>query len=267
MIINKAIIKYHEENRYSDIFNEPQLLGKKLHVENVIRTSGAIADFLHSDVDRKFLSLCAEHHDDGRVDQFHLLGKFWDTLVSHNSLGVDRFNRFLLNSEDFTVDNSVNIFRDVICYHGREWLANLSSDSLAYIKIISAADDFENACSCVSYLLKEVETDAKGYISNNPQADQTFVSDFVFEHFKNGEKFDKIRHCTTYGEYILFAGTLATNCIKKYGSIAKVALLQPGYGYSSIIEGFRDVFEKTLTTEMANKAYDVLFSMITPSRV
>lgn len=262
MKINKCIMKYHNENRYTDIFQEEGLLGKREHIKNVIGTSLAIADFQHSDVDREFLSICAEHHDDGRVDQYHLLGKFWDTEVSHNSLGIDRFNKFLMNQDDFTIDTSIDIFRDVILYHGRMHLVNLSPESAKYVELVTAADDFENACSCVSYLVREVETDAKGYISENPEADQTHVSDFVFEHFKNGEKFDKMKYCTTYGEYILFAATLATNCIKKYGDIAKTALSQPGYGYDSILLGFKDVFEKTLSTEMAEKSYEVLSSMI-----
>ena len=139
---------------------------------------------------------------------------------------------------------------------------NLSPESKEYVEIITAADDFENACSCVSYLVHEVETDAKGYISKNPEADQTEVSNFVFDHFKDGVKFDKMKYCKTYAEYVLFAATLATSCIKKYGEIAKVALQQPGYEYDTILDGYKDVFRKTLTSEMADKAYDVLASMI-----
>ena len=262
MKINEAIIKYHEKNRYTDIFQAEGLLGKKEHIKNVITLSRTLADYLHSDLDRNFLDICSEHHDDGRVNQYELLGKFWDTKISHNSLGIDRFNKFLIDEGDFTVDTSLEIFRDVILYHGRMKLANLSPESKKYVEIVTAADDFENVCSCISYLLKEVETDAKGYISNNPQADQTFVSDFVFEHFKNGEKFDKIKYCNTYAEYILFVATLAIDCIKKYGNLAKLALSQPGYGYSSIILGFKDIFEKTLSSDMAKDSYKFLSSSI-----
>lgn len=260
--INQSILKYHNENRYYNIFNKEGLYGKKQHVENVIKTALAISDLRHVNVNREFLSICAEHHDDGRVDQFRLLGKFWDTEVSHNVLGIDRLDRFLMKQENVVIDNSVNILRDVILYHGRMFLADLSPESKKYVEIVSAADDFENACSCVSYLVKEVETDAKGYIEANPNADQKKVSDFVFEHFKRGEKFDKARYCTTYAEYVLFAATLATSCIKAYGNVAEIALKQSSYGYPSIIEGYRDVFNKTLSPEMAKKAFDVLSSMI-----
>ena len=262
VVINKAILSYHEANRYKNIFQGEGLLGKKEHIKNVIRTSQAIADFRHSNVDREFLEICAEHHDDGRVDQYRLLGKFWDTEVTHNALGLDRFNQFLLGLGEFTIDQTIDIFRDVILYHGRMKLTNLSPESKEYVEIVTAADDFENACSCVSYLVHEVETDAKGYISKNPKADQTAVSNFVFDHFKDGVKFDKMKYCETYAEYVLFAATLATSCIKKYGEIAKVALQQPGYGYDTILAGYKDVFNKTLTPEMADKVYKVLASMI-----
>ena len=261
-VINKAILSYHKANRYETIFRGKGLIGKKEHIKNVIRTSLAIADFRHSNVERKFLSICAEHHDDGRVNQYQLLGKFCDDEVTHNSLGLDRFDQFLLGLEEFTVDETVDIFRNVILYHGRMKMTNLSPESKEYVEIITAADDFENACSCISYLVHEVETDAKGYISKNPKANQTAVSDFVFNHFKEGVKFDKMKYCGTYAEYVLFAATLATNCIKKYGEIAKVALRQPGYGYGTILAGYKEVFSKTLTPELADKAYNVLCSMI-----
>ncbi len=261
--ISKHLASYHEANRYFDIFRgEEPLLVKQEHIKNVRSTALAIAEFQHADVDKYFLSICAEHHDDGRVNQFELIGKFWDTMVTHNVLGIDRIDRFLINSGNEEIDESIQILRDVILYHGRSQLANLSFESKKYVDLITAADTFENACSCVSYLVKEVETDAKGYIAADPSADQKFVSDFVFEHFSTGEMFDKMKYCTTYAEYVLFAATLATSCIKKYNEVAKVALSQPGYGYESIILGYKDVFEKTLSPEMAKKAFEILSSML-----
>lgn len=254
---------YHEANRYFDIFAKDALVGKMEHIKNVISIVRTIAEFEHADIDREFLSICAEHHDDGRVNQYELLGKFWDTKVTHNSLGIDRIDRFLSNyTGKIKIDESINILRDVVLYHGRTQLANLTPESKKYVDLVTAADTFENACSCVSYLVNEVETDAKGYIANNPDADQKFISDFVFEHFSNGEMFDKMKYCTTYAEYVLFAATLATSCIKKYNHVAKVALSQSGYGYSNIISGYKDVFEKTLSSEMAVKAFEVLSSML-----
>lgn len=260
--INPAVLAYHDANRYYDIFSKEWLLGKQKHVENVIALSETIANSLNMDVDMTLLAICAEHHDDGRVNQYEILGKFWDTEISHNVLGLDRLDKFLATQENLEIDYSILILRDVILWHGRMHLMSLNVKTIPYVRIVSAADDFENACSCVSYLVREVETDAKGYIQANPQADQKAVSRFVWEHFEDGEKFDKMKYCSTYAEYVLFAATLATSCIKKYGNVAKVALSQPGYGYSSIIEGYRDVFSKTLTPNMATQAILVIESMI-----
>ena len=260
--INPAVLAYHKANRYYDIFSKEELLGKQAHVKNVIALSKTIANSLGIDVNMTFLKICAEHHDDGRVNQYEILGKFWDTKTSHNVLGIDRLDKFLATRKDLKIDHFVSILRDVILWHGRMRLTNLPAESKPYVDIITAADDFENACSCVSYLVKEVETDAKGYIEKNPQADQKEVSDFVWDHFEKGEKFDKNVYCTTYAEYVLFATTLATNCIKRYGNVAKDALSQPGYGYDSIIEGYRYVFSKTLTPDMAKRAIAVIEEMI-----
>lgn len=260
--INPAVLAYHNANRYCDIFSKEELLGKQEHVKNVITLSKSIANSLRANVNMDFLAICAEHHDDGRVDQYEQLGKFWDSEISHNELGLSRLNTFLASRGISKAGSSLQILRDVILWHGRMHLTDLSAESKTYVEIVTAADDFENACSCVSYLVKEVETDAKGYIQANPQADQKAVSRFVWEHFEDGEKFDKMKYCSTYAEYVLFAATLATNCIKRYGEVAKIALSQPGYGYSSIIEGYRDVFSKTLTPAMATQAIVVIESMI-----
>lgn len=262
MQLSRNLLQYHWQNRYFTIFDCEGLRGKMTHIKRVIEFAHNIARYLHSPVDMKFLAICAEHHDDGRVNQHELLGKFYDGKVSHNTLSIERLNAFLLKCENAVIDESIEIMRDVMLYHGRMQLANLSDASRPYVEIISTADDFENALSCVDYLLKEVENDEKGYIESNPQRDQTEVSDFVFEHFMAGEKFDKMKYCTTYGEYIIFAATLATNCIKRYPDIAKIALLQKDENGKTILVRYKEVFEATLNPEMAEKAFAVLSSKV-----
>lgn len=262
MEINQAIYAYHNDNRYCDIFAEDGLLGKRAHISSVIQITNVILNFsCPPDINKELLTLCAEHHDDGRVNQFKLLGKFWDSEVTHNVLGLDRFDSYLQHLPEVTIDTSISIFRDCILYHGRPALL-ASKESIPYVEIITAADDFENATSAISYLLKEVETDAKGYKHNDPTADQTDCSYFVIDHFARGEKFDKSVHCKTYADYILFAATLATNYINRFGKVAKAIMLQPGHGYPSILEGYRDIFNKTLQPEAAEKAYKVLSDML-----
>lgn len=259
--MNKNLATYHQKNRYYEIFSE--LEGKKKHVEAVIRITRAIAEIQHSTINMELLLVLAEHHDDGRVNQFKLLGKLWDTEVSHNVLGIDRIDRFI-NENDLEVDGEIQMLREVMLYHGRKNLIyNIPEETMEYIDIITAADDFENATSCVSYLISEVDNDEKGYCKKNPELNQKEItSDLVWESFTKGQHFDKIKHCHTYADYVLFAAMLATKCIKQYGSIAKVALMQPGYGFSSILEGFKVTFEKTLTPELADKAYKVMQEML-----
>lgn len=259
-MLNQILMKYHSENRYFDIFTGCNALDtKRLHIEKVIKFVEKLYATMSPTyrIDKDLLLFCAEHHDDGRVDQYRILGKFLDTEVSHCSLGVDRFDRWLQKQPTLiSLDESVQIFRDVMLYHGRQALC-VTDASKPYIEVITGADDLENAASCVSYLIREVETDAKGYIHDRPEADQHEVSEFVFEHFAFGDKFDKIRYCKTYAEYVLFAATLMTSCIRKY-NYAKELLHLPGYGYTSILEGYKHVFETTLNPEMAEKAYSIL---------
>lgn len=260
--IGPTTLAYHNANRYYDIFSKKRLLEKEKHVENVIALSKKIASFLNYDVDMTLLEICAEHHDDGCVDQYELIGNFWDNQILPNALGIFRLRKFMEQQKDVKNDLSLSILHDVILHHGRIHLTDLSDESKPYVEIVSLTDDLENAYSFVSRIIKEVKTDTKGYIKENPKADQKEVSKFVWEHFEDGEKFDEETFCSTYAEYVLFAATLATNCIKQYGEIAKIIFSQPRYGYSSIIEGYRDVFSNTLTPSMATQAIVVIESMI-----
>jgi len=267
--MKKNLKCYHEENRYSEIFRDLTLQDtaletKRIHIENVIKTAKAIADFSHSKVDREMLAVLAEHHDDGRVAQYEILGRFWDNKASHFALGVDRVDQYIV-ANNLEVDEEISLLRKVMMYHGRMHLMfEATAEEKEYIELITAADTFENATSCVSYLIREIFTDAKGYIKEDPQRDQKEVSNMkIWDWYANGDKFDKFKYCHTYADYVLFAATLATNSIKKYGEIATVALMQSGYGYSTILEGFKKTFEYALSPEDANRAYKIISEMVT----
>lgn len=95
MFMNSFINQYHLDNRYFDIFKGSDALdAKRLHVENVIRFAEKLYDKSGVSISKELLLLCAEHHDDGRVDQYRLLGKFWDSEISHNVLGLERFDKY-----------------------------------------------------------------------------------------------------------------------------------------------------------------------------
>ena len=262
MKINESILMYHKMNRYDQIFSKKELMGKRNHIKNIIPLANIIANTLHYDIDSNFLAICSEHHDDGRVDQYELLGNYNDTIISHNVLSINRFNKFLSEHEFHEFDTSIQIFHDVLLYHGRTWLTTLSEESNPYVEIVTIADNFENALSCVSYLLKEVETDAKGYRKKNPCADQKAVSDYVWKHFCEGKKFNKLEYCTTYAEYILFATTLFINCITNYESVAKLAFSQLDYNIPSILESYHTIFQQTLSPKMEKEAYQILVNTL-----
>lgn len=263
--MNESLKSYHLNNRYTDIFSDdvPALATKRIHIQRVKETARAIAQVQRSTVDKELLDVLAEHHDDGRVDQYELLGKFWDTEKHHCVLGAERLEGYLHeNKLDF--DTETNLLWNVMMYHGRLDMAeDVTEREREYIELISAADDFENATSCVSYLIREIETDAKGYVADLTTDDMTKVtSQMIWDCYESGTKYDKLKYCHTYADYVLFAGMLAINCIKRYGKIAKTALQQPGYGYSSILEGFKATFEYALKWNDAVKAYKIMCDVI-----
>ena len=257
--MNSIIYAYHNANRYFDIFKgSPELLRKRLHIENVLKYAEKLFEIEKPNLNKELFLLFSEHHDDGRVNQFEILGNFDDTKVSHGLLGVQRLHRWIQKKydENIIIDFATITLRDVMAYHGSP---NLCYDeyTLPYVELVNAVDEIENSFSCVSYLLDEIAFDKKGYIKNNPKINQKSVSDFVFTSFKSGEKFDKMKYCNTYAEYVLFAATLFINSVNKY-EFAKEIALNEGYGYSSILEGFKDVFSKSLTNDMSQEAYDIL---------
>lgn len=263
--MNEALKSYHESNRYTKIFTDeiPALATKRVHIQRVKETARAIAQVQRSAVNKELLDVLAEHHDDGRVDQYELLGKFWDTELHHCMLGAERLEAYLHDNKlDF--DTETELLWKVMMYHGRLDIAeNVSAEEREYIELISAADDFENGTSCVSYLIREIDTDAKGYVAANPEDNQkTVTSQMIWDCYESGTKYDKLKYCHTYADYVLFAGMLATQCIRRYGSIAKTALQQPGYGYDSILDGFKATFEYALESDDATKAYKIMCDMI-----
>ena len=257
--MNSVIFSYHNTNRYFNIFRgNNELLRKRFHIENVLKYCEMLFEIQKPNLNKELFLISAEHHDDGRINQFEILGNFDDTKVSHNTLGVDRLHKWIQTNtdENLIIDFAIDILRDVMAYHG---IPNLCSDeyTLPYVELVSNVDEIENSFSCVSYLLDEINFDRKGYIKNNPKKDQKYVSDFVFNCFKNGQKFDKMKYCNTYAEYVLFSAVLFINSVNKYEFARKIALKE-GYGYDSIFEGFKYVFSKSLTGIMSKESYNIL---------
>ena len=233
--------------------------------QHVAMVTEYVKYFATEDMDYDLLKFCAEHHDDGRGIQYlDQGGKLDDRKKSHSEYGAELFSNFVQENK-LEMDEEAQICLDTIKYHG--YPGNLedlpiSDTSRKYVSAVRNADQLENAVSCVSYLLINVKYDEKGYIESNPEADQTFVSERVWEFFKKREKFDKMKYCHTYAEYILFASTLATDAVHRLGKIARDIMYAPGYGYTSILEGYKHIFNEVLSKEMAPEAYAIFVNNI-----
>lgn len=255
--MNSTTLEIYGDNHYPEEIFPDEIARKRTHVKMVVKY---VSYFETEEMDHKLLMFCALHHDDGRGIQYiDQEGKLDDNKKSHAEYGAELFLDFVVKN-GLEIDPEAQICLDVIRYHGypgdlRD--LGISDESRKYVEAVRSADQLENAVSAVSYLLINYRYDEKGYIANNPKADQTYVSEKVWEHFKKGEKFDKVKLCNTYAEYILFASTLATDVVKKLGNVARDILYSPGYGYDTIMDGYKKIFEEVLSKEMAPKAYEI----------
>lgn len=263
------IEKYLEDNSLENLFGGEQSFELKIkagHIRAMTDIAMKIAEEIVENIDKKLLYVCCMHHDDGRALQFKLLGSFNDREVSHNALGVDMLDRYIM-AHNVVMTREIQILRNCIYYHGRLHLMGASleydfdEDMMKYVQIVSDADDIENGCiSAVGYLAHEVETDAKGYRRDYPQFER-IIKPELFEFYKNGQWFNKIEYCKSYAEYILFAATLAMKSIKKYGDIAKFAMRNPCYGYDSAVDGYIDLFHRYFSAEDASLASQILLDV------
>ena len=143
----------------------------------------------------------------------------------------------------------------VMKYHGRLDKAHqdgISGVTLSYVEAVTTADRMDLATSCLVYLPANIENNESGF-----QYEHT-IKDVVWENYQKGQLYDLRKVCTTYDEYMLFAATMCTSCLLKYGDIMKKRLLTSGFGYHTILEGYRSLFEKYLLPADASRAYKIL---------
>ena len=197
-------------------------------------------------------------HDIGRFLQYELLGKFDDALVSHHILGEEVLIRAIFKGE-IKISPELDIIRSSIMYHGRieymPYLTDLNNDVKEIIDIVSRIDGLENGCiGAIGYLERECEEDAKNYKKNNPDLDMKKVSPKVLEFYLKGEKFDKMKYCKTYADYVLFANILAITALRgKDRDIAKEALNLECFGYKTALDGYKDLFNKMIEPDLVDK--------------
>lgn len=254
--LERYIDAYLEEmaTKYKD---NKAALDKLSHIKNVT----ALAKIVSTD-DRMAI-IAAKFHDIGRFKQLELLGSFNDGVLLHHYIGEDVVTRAVFNRQ-LSVSKELNAIRQVIQYHGRQvyipYKPELAKGVMELIDVVSRVDGIENGCiGATGYLIREAETDAKGYRKNNPDLDMKSISPEVWDFYSKGQKFDKLKYCKTYADYTLFAAILAIEALKgKDREVAKIAMNIEANGYKSALAGYGDIFSKLVAPEYADKAFEVL---------
>lgn len=222
--------------------NNSAAQGKLKHIKRVVLLTNEICP--NDDLAR----VAAKAHDIGRFPQLEILGGFNDDKVLHHYLGEDFITRAVYQGK-IPPTRELDLIRGVIKYHGREkflpFKEKIPKDARKIINIIGRVDGIENGCiGAIGYLEREARDDVKGYKANNPDMDMKGISPEVFEFFKKGQKFDKMKYCKTYADYTLFAAVLAIEALRGQDrNIAKAAMNISSHGYKNTLEGYNAIFD------------------------
>lgn len=239
--IEKFVDDYLNEmkEKYKD---NPAAREKLSHIKRVVLLVNEICP--NNDLAR----VAAKAHDIGRFPQLDILGSFNDGKVLHHYLGEDFITRAIYQGKLYPT-RELDLIRAVIKYHGREkflpFREQIPEDAKEIINIVGRVDGIENGCiGAIGYLEREARDDVKGYKADNPDMDMKEVSPEVFEFFKKGQKFDKMKYCKTYADYTLFAAVLSIEALRGQDrDIAKAAMNISSHGYKNTLEGYNAVFD------------------------
>lgn len=227
------------DEKYKD---NPAAQEKLKHIKRVVLLVNEICP--NDDLAR----VAAKAHDIGRFPQLEILGGFNDGKVLHHYLGEDFVTRAIYQGK-LSPTRELDLIRGVIKYHGREkflpFKEEIPETAKEIIDIVGRVDGIENGCiGAIGYLEREARDDVKGYKADNPEMDMKEVSPEVFEFFKKGQKFDKMKYCKTYADYTLFAAVLAIEALRGQDrNIAKAAMNMSSHGYKNTLEGYNAIFD------------------------
>lgn len=246
MIISPAILAYHNANRYYEIFRKEIFKETRQTVQSVIQLAEQIRIITASQLDKDMLAILAEHHLDGVVDQYNLLNKFWDNEAPHNVLGYERLQDFFELHPEFDTNNESVAYMADVMLHYKNSNVNSSMEQLSYRELITIAVDFDYAFRNF-FKLSELKNSF-----------YTQISEDVWYNFKNGIVIGFNNHFESTADLILSTATLAMNCIYKYGHIAKFLFESSGYGYPTILDGYRYILSCFLSPYVADTAFEVI---------
>jgi putative nucleotidyltransferase with HDIG domain len=269
--IPTALREFARINAPESLFGTPTPFGlgaKTQHTWNVKSIALQVAK-KYPGINLELLGYCADLHDIGRRPQYDTLknggiGCFNDRKVDHHHLGAQMLDAYLMQ-HNLGCIKVWRILRDVIEYHGKKNLWFFADQaSIPYLKIISEADDIENGClGALGYLEHELKIDAKGYKDNHPERDQRDLNAELLGYLERGEWFDKMKYCTTYAEYFVFAATLAVKSCNQFASIAKKAMTLPVYedengNMLDAVDSYCHIFRRYLHHEDAEIACRIM---------
>lgn len=254
--IEKFIDNYiiSQKEKYKDV---PAVQDKIEHIRRTVILTKKIA------LDNDLARVAAKSHDIGRFLQYELLGKFDDSVVLHHNLGEDIIRRAVFKGE-IDVSPELDAIRTTIMFHGRtkfmHYQLKISEQAKELVEIVGRVDEIENGCiGALGYLEREAKEDAKSYIKNNPNLDMKQVSPEVLSFYMKGEKFDKLKYCKTYADYVLFANILAITALRgKDREVAKEAMSLECFGYKNAMEGYEDIFKKLIDPKLVNQCVDCM---------
>lgn len=183
----------------------------------------------------EILQISAALHDYGRATQFKKFGNFNDgdhgSEHDHHELGYREFLRDVepeirnggLSEEEFseTLKPGRVTYKiaAAIRLHGMRGIAfddhfrELDETTSRLVDDVSLLDDLANVALCPTFLLKEVQEQAKNVSKSGFIPDEnallTTVSPEVMEHFQRRERFNREKVCKTYPDYCAFWAILA----------------------------------------------------------
>ena len=269
--IPTALREFARINAPESLFgpSTPFGLGAKTqHTWNVKSISLQIAE-KYPTINLELLGYCADLHDIGRRPQYDALRKegigcFNDRKIDHHHLGAQVLDTYLMQ-HNIGCMKAWRILRDVIEYHGKKNLWFFADPaSIPYLEIISAADDIENGClGALGYLECELKIDAKGYKFESPERDQRDLNPELLSYLERGEWFDKMKYCTTYADYFIFAAMLAVKSCNHFATIAKKAMTLPVYETEDgtlldAVDGYCHIFRHYLHPQDAEIACRIM---------
>ncbi len=176
----------------------------------------------------KLLEVAMKFHDIGRFIQYEKIKSFDDKILSHYILGK-QFIEDQEKNNNIPPSEELNMIKYVIRYHmginyvPKKELININEETLNLISSSSIVDSVDNGCIGATYYIeREILNDEKHYKEINPDLDMKNVSDDVLAYYLNNEKFDKLKCCKTYADYLLYAIILLIDSLKNVNNTDKL---------------------------------------------